>query len=529
MKIKIVNTGLVIESEKGNLLDILIENQIFVNNPCNGRGTCGKCKVKIESAQEIKIDNADLRLLKDHELREGIRLACTHEVDSDITVTTLEEEKGVEVLTSGYIPDFSIDKSEGYGIAVDIGTTTIALGLYNLKNGKQLGSSSMINPQKKFGLDVLTRITYEIEKGKDGIEEIQKVTVKGINHLIDNVLNECNIIKENVKSMVVSANCTMVHMLLGVDASSLGRYPFNPAFVDAQELQAKDIGLDLPKTILYCIPQVSAFVGGDIVSGVYVSELHMKKGNILFIDIGTNGEIVLAKNGKLYSCSCAAGPALEGMNISHGMRAADGAIENVEITEKEIKLEIIGDSMPIGLCGSGILAAVREAIKTGIITKSGVFIKPEKLDDGDYRRAYIRMNGAKRELVLLKEPEIVVTQRDIRQIQLAKGAILSGIVTLLRDTGLEENEIDEVYISGQFGSHLPAESIAQTGIIPVGLMHKIKYLGNSSISGAFMALMSKVVRTEMEALANNIEYMELATTKDYEEVFRDACMFPEIG
>ena len=231
-----------------------------------------------------------------------------------------------------------------------------------------------------------------------------------------------------------------------------------------------------------------------------------EKGNLLFIDIGTNGEIVLATEGRLLSCSCAAGPALEGANISCGMRAAEGAVEDIIITDEKTELKVIGDTKSVGICGSGILAAVRELLKNGFIKPSGVFIK--KSDSGKGSDKRLILQGTKRAFML--SDNITITQDDIRQVQLAKGAILSGFTALLKKAGLEMNQLDKVLVAGQFGAHLPAESLTGVGILPPDVKDRIVYVGNSSKTGAYMALMSQKERTEMEKLAQKMEYMELA-------------------
>jgi len=238
------------------------------------------------------------------------------------------------------------------------------------------------------------------------------------------------------------------------------------------------------------------------VAGAYVCELHKAEENILFIDIGTNGEIVLSKGGRLLSCSCAAGPALEGMNISSGMRAAEGAVEDVEITENGIDLKVIGEEDPIGICGSGILAAVKELLRTGIVKNNGAFIKKEQLEESDYRYKMIQLNGNKREFLLKSTPEqLLITQGDVRQVQLAKGALLSGFYALLKQAKIDMGELDKVMIAGQFGAHLPADSLVGTGILPKEVKDKLVYIGNSSKTGAYMALMSVKVKKEIEDLA----------------------------
>lgn len=214
------------------------------------------------------------------------------------------------------------------------------------------------------------------------------------------------------------------------------------------------------------------------------------------------------------------------MNISSGMRAAEGAVEDVEITEQGIRLSVIGNQEPAGLCGSGILAVVKELLRTGIVKKTGVFVKKEKLKETDYRYPMIRMDGTKREFILCEEPKIVVTQSDVRHVQLAKGAILSGVSALLGKAGIRMEELDKVMIAGQFGAHLPAESLIGTGILPQEAAGKLAYVGNSSKTGAYMALLSRRARREIEALAEKMEYMELAETGNYERIFAESMIFP---
>ncbi len=261
-------------------------------------------------------------------------------------------------------------------------------------------------------------------------------------------------------------------------------------------------------------------------AGAYVCELHKAEENILFIDIGTNGEIVLSKGGKLLSCSCAAGPALEGMNISSGMRAAEGAVEDVVITENGIDLKVIGEEDPIGICGSGILAAVKELLRTGIVKNNGAFIKKEQLEESDYRYKMIQLNGNKREFILKGTPEqLLITQGDVRQVQLAKGALLSGFYALLKQAKIDMGELDKVMIAGQFGAHLPADSLVGTGILPKEVKDKLVYVGNSSKTGAYMALMSVRVKKEIEDLAGEMEYMELGASEGYEKLFSQCLIF----
>ena len=578
----------------GSLLEILLAQNIFVDNPCNGKGVCGKCRVRIISGELNGPNETERKLLKEEELASGVRLSCLVKPEGDLVVELMQKERKHEVLTSGYVPEFSFDLDikkqvieihkptledqtpfedqikaqvgcelnfDGlrastfipgtttvvlhgndviqvepgdtsdvlYGVAIDIGTTTVVCTLIDMLTGKELANASMINAQKHFGLDVLTRITYELEHPEDGVEKLQRAIVDSINDMIADICHQAGIQKEDIYEISVGANCTMMHMLLGVDATPIGKAPYAPMFVRAKDIKAKEIGIQAAEGArLYCLPSVSAYIGADIVAGAYVCQLKEEEGNVLFIDIGTNGEIVLSNKGRLLCCSCAAGPALEGMNISSGMRAAEGAIEDVEITEEGIKLKVIGDEEPIGICGSGILAVVKELLRVGLVRKEGAFIKLKQLEESDYRYKMLQVNGIKREFIMTEKPEkLLITQGDVRQVQLAKGAILSGFLALLNKAGIKMEDLDKVMIAGQFGAHLPAESLVGTGILPEEVKDKLVYVGNSSKTGAYMALMSAKVKREMEELAGYMDYMELGATKGYERLFSDCLIFPD--
>ena len=401
-------------------------------------------------------------------------------------------------------------KNKRYGIALDIGTTTLAMDLVDLKTGEEVESVSGLNAQRKFGQDVLTRITYEYRAGEKAMENLQKLLVDSINELLAGVCKQAGIREDDIEEIVVAANCVMTHTLLGQDARGMGRAPYQTAFLEAQSLPAKEIGIAAgDKTMLYCLPQVSAFLGGDIVAGVYERGLYPGKADAaLFIDIGTNGELVLATCGGLVACSCAVGPALEGMNITHGMVAKEGAIEEVVIRDGKVQLQVIGDSEPKGLCGSGVLSAVRELLKNGTLDVTGRLLTEEFL--------------------ICQEPKIAITQKDIRQIQLAKGAILAAIRTLLQHENISMEKIDRFYVAGQFGEHLSEHILIDTGILPREAEGRISYVGNTSKKGAKAALLSKEARKEMEGIAGEISYLELSNTEGYMQLFMESMNFPEM-
>lgn len=579
--------------ENKTLMDILLDEKIFVDNACNGKGVCGKCKIKLISGSLGELSETEKKLLSQDEIKDNIRLSCLVKSQEDIKIELLQKERKHRVLSSGYMPKFEgnpsihkklitlekstlknqrpleneilrqlnikkinwkllkeiepqyekitavfyddeliyIEKNDTrdkiYGVAIDIGTTTVVASLVDINSGEELCVESMINSQKQYGLDVLTRITYEVENEKDGIESLQKSIVNSINEMIENLCNKVNINRKNIYEITVSANCTMMHMLLGIDAKPIGKSPFAPIFTSSKNILAKDIGiLACDEARIYCLPSVSSYIGADIVAGAYVCELNKVAENVLFIDIGTNGEIVLANRGKLLSCSCAAGPALEGMNISCGMRAADGAIEDVIINEDKNIIKVIGKEKPIGICGSGILAIIKELLRTGIVRDNGAFIKLEKLEKDDYRLKKLQVNDKKREFILYDgDNKLLITQGDIRQVQLAKGAILSGFYALLKKANIEMKDLDKVMIAGQFGAHVSVDSLVGTGILPMEVREKIVYVGNSSKTGAYMALMSKKAKEDMELLSKNMEYMELGASEGYERLFSRCLKF----
>ncbi|MEN1762238.1 ASKHA domain-containing protein [Anoxynatronum sibiricum] len=577
-----------------NLLEILVANDIFVDNPCNGKGLCGKCKVKVLGENPTFISETEKKLLKKNEVDSGVRLSCLVIPREDIAIEIMQKETNHQVLTTGYVPTFDFQPAVHkmvfelkkptlenqmsfedsicnvfgakemdlrllqmhriaeetitgvfhgedligleagdttdfiYGVAIDIGTTTLVTALIDMKTGAEIATASMINPQKKFGLDVLTRITYEIDNPENSKEQLQHEIVKAINEMIGEMCHQCNIDRKNIYEVSIAANCTMMHFLLGVDATSIGTAPYSPVFVRAKMILAKEIGLEVAAGAkVYCLPAVSAYIGADVVAGAYVGQLQNVQENVLFIDIGTNGEMILSNHGELLSCSCAAGPALEGMNISAGTRAAEGAIEDVKITESGIELKVIGNQEPIGVCGSGILAAVKELIRTGLVRKNGAFIKKEMLDTSDYRYDMIQLDGKKREFVLKSSSEpLIITQEDVRQVQLAKGAILSGFYVLLQQANMRINQLDKVLIAGQFGAHLSADNLVGTGILPEEVSDKLVYLGNTSKTGAYMALMSVAVKKQIEELACRMEYIELGASEGYEKIFAQCLIFP---
>ena len=400
---------------------------------------------------------------------------------------------------------------------MDIGTTTVAVSLIDLATGDVRAEEGFVNPQKAFGLDVLSRIHYDMEH-TNGVLELRRVIVERLQKAAEEMVKRANVALDAIYEVVVGANATMLHALLGIPLKSLGTAPYSSVFTQPVTVLAKELGFALhDQTRLYCIPSVSTFIGGDIVSGVLASQLDRAEDTVLLVDIGTNGEIVLSQKGRMYSCSCAAGPALEGMNISCGMRAEPGAVEHVTLGDEGVQLKTISNLPPVGLCGSGLLEAISQVVEKGIVGKTGRIVAESAFVDTD--------EDGKRRVVLDRERSIYLTQSDIRQVQFCKGAILSGILTLMQRLGLKEWEIDRVIVAGQFGKHLNPESLTGAGLIPASLKERISYIGNSSMMGAHLCLLNQNERRRAEEVAKNIEYIELSVSPGYEKLFTKCLQF----
>ena len=417
-----------------------------------------------------------------------------------------------------------------YGLAVDVGTTTIVASLVDLKDGRELGARSLINPQTRQGLDVLSRISFCGERGAAGTAELQGAVTGALNDLALGLARDHRIDPRHIYLVTVAANTAMLHLLAGVSPVSLGAVPFAPVFTRCLNLPPASLGPGhLAGAGLVTLPSVSAYIGADIVAGAFVCDL-AGQDRTLFIDIGTNGEIILAAGGRLLACSCAAGPALEGMNIQYGMRAAAGAIEEVTLKWDpagcRTELSVIGGGEATGLCGSGLLAAIREFLRLDLIRRDGRMMTAEELPEGDPRRVLCRFWGEMPALGFTGS-DICLTQKDVRQVQLAKGAILSAFRTLLLKTGLEMADLNRVLVAGQFGSYLSPASLTGCGILPPEVIGRLEYVGNTSKVGAYLALTSLSARKCMEELAENIDFFELAIFPGFDRLFADSLRFPE--
>ena len=463
-------------------------------------------------------------LIKDTSLTDGERVANTLYSSHNKKITMidalaldqlprLEEKTGGKVRVSVRDQEIISIRQPGktpFGLAFDLGTTKIAGYLVNLETGKTLAAEGMANPQRTYGDDVISRISYALEKSRSVLRE---VAVKGLHELIGKLCSETDRIVE----ITVAGNTAMHHLLLELPVKQLGLAPYKPSTVDALAMKARDVGItSAPGAYAYFLPNVGGFIGGDHVAMILATGIHATDKTVLGLDIGTNTEIVLAHRGKLTSTSCASGPAFEGGHISHGMDATPGAIERLKIKSVDhVECKTIGNLPPRGLCGSGILDTVAELCRAGMISKQG------------------KLTGTEGTFVLIPGErtgtgtDITVTQKDIHEVQLAKAAIRTGIDLLLEEVGIDWKEIGKVIIAGGFGSSIDPDSGIAIGMLPPFNNQQFKVAGNAAGTGARRCLISRAERAKAEEVAKKITYLELMTNPQFHGRFARAMFFKD--
>jgi len=416
------------------------------------------------------------------------------------------------------------------GLAVDIGTTTIVAGLLDLENGKEHAVASAVNPQKKYGLDVLSRIEY-VQNDLNALKLLNTLIISCLNGLIVELCKKAGISPLQIYEITVAANTVMLHLFLGVNPRPLGRFPYRTVFRKGLTVGAKELGLEVsPFAQVYCMPSVSSFIGADIIAGIISTGLDRSVKKELFLDIGTNGEIVLNKDGKLLACSAAAGPALEGMNISCGMIAAEGAVEEVCLRDG-VDFRTIGALPPRGLCGSGLLTLMTELLDAGVILPSGRMTAREEYErshPGSFLTACIDHSKKEKSFWLVPPGAgsgLYINQADVRQVQLAKGAIVAGVKTLLSRSELREEDIERVFLAGAFGSYVHPRYLVRLGFFPDLWLDRICLAGNSSKAGAVMALLSGNIRRRAEEVNSKVDYFELSRSDNFERLFVESMSF----
>lgn len=465
-----------------NLLDVLKENGIYPDAPCGGNGTCGKCTLLVNGTQV---------------------LACRTVVDRDMTVVLPKSE--IRILQKSFCAEQGVDPlQEGPLLAFDIGTTSVVCVLLDGKTGRELAQSSMLNPQVAYGADVITRIQQAVH-GKLAL--LTQLIRHAMTDLIQTVCDDAGVSPQKVGVVSVVGNPAMQQLFLGICPENLYEIPFAPALTEAKTVSCKEILPICSAAQLLIVPDIAGFIGADTVGCLLATKLYEEDALTLLVDIGTNGEMVLGNRNGMLACATAAGPALEGANIQFGMRAAEGAIDHVWTEDGKILCSVIGDRAAKGICGSGLVDAVAVGLQLGLINKRGRILTDNH--------------------ILPLTEKIYLTQEDIRQVQLAKGAIYAGIALLAKQLGVEIEAIQKVQLAGAFGSFLNPENACRIGLLPEALLQKIEIVGNAALSGAKMLACNKKLLPFTRNLVERTGFLELASLPSFPRIFAKAMLFRE--
>ena len=482
-KVTLPELGRTIEAPAGRtLLEVLRAAGCAPEAPCGGKGVCGKCRVRVNGAE---------------------RLACQTVVDGPATVSLPELAKRERILTGG-CEQADAEPAEPVGagllLAFDIGTTTIA-GYLMDEAGTQIATGSRLNPQAPFGSDVITRIQLAL-KGEQ--EALTRCVREALADLTCELLNAVKREADALGTICVVGNPCMQQLFLGISPKNLAGVPFAPVLTQTEISRAGDVIALWGDAALLTVPDISGYVGADTVGCVLATQMDRSDEITLMVDIGTNGEMVMGSRARMVACSTAAGPALEGANIRFGMRAADGAIDHVTVENGEICCHVLGGGEARGICGSGLIDAVVALKELGLVNRRGRLQTQEQFE-GDLA---VRLSG-----------EVWLTQNDVRQMQLAKGAISAGIGLMARHLGIEVGQIDRLLLAGAFGSFIRVESACRIGLLPQELLEKAQAIGNAAGSGAKRAARSRKAFEHTQELAREIEFLELASLPDFQHEF----------
>ncbi len=501
-----------------------------VDSPCGGRGVCGRCAVRIDSHCPPPT-STDMDHLDSAALARGVRLACRHIPVENMHVSRITEDVGIweithqeiepDPLLGEYVPDgwLSPTAPGAFGIVLDVGTTTITASVVHLQTGAELKTAAMTNPQVSFGADVVSRLEAA-SRGQARL--LRRVLIEGAADLLDSLMSDLGLAGDQVAALTMVGNTAMHHMFLGMPVDSLGTAPYRPHDVCSHLVPAAQAGLQgVPDAVLFCPGLVWGFVGSDVTAGMLATSIDRRDGITLFVDMGTNTEIVAHHRGKLVACAAAAGPAFEGAHTSCGMRASPGAITRVQLTP-EPRIDCIGDIEPVGLTGSGALDLLAEGLRWGLIDPSGRIT-----GDPPQQVSSLLREDAEGELSVQVAPGIGLTQRDVRQLQMAKGAIAAGVRTVVAHLGAASREVDHVYLAGAFGSSMDPGNAARIGLFGDMAQASVVSVGNSAVRGGGLALLSSSAGDRLEEYRRRTQYLELAVLPGFQSAYIDALRFPE--
>ena len=485
-------------NERETLRDALFREG--VEFPCGGKGSCGGCRVRLLEGQVEPVE-VEREYFSKEEIEEGWRFACRIQTRQDLRIHL--EQWDAPILESH--GDAELVSTDGFGVAIDLGTTTIVAQLLDLSTGRVLGVAKSLNPQAIHGSDLMHRIDYA--RNDAGFNELMQSVRQRIGMLIKQLI-EANSIDTGVFArIVVVGNTAMHHLFCGLQVSSLVKAPFESDFTGLQKLTVDQLQWrDMGKPDVWSLPFIGGFVGGDILAGIVATKMHQKDQITLLVDIGTNGEIVLGNRERILCASTAAGPAFEGGGVKNGMYAATGAIDAVEIIQGQLSCHVIGGKSAKGICGSGLVDAVAACLNLGLIEPSG------------------RIASKQKEIALTRR--VTITQHDIRQLQLAKGAIAAGIQVLLDEYGIDNTAISLVSLAGAFGNYINVESAIRIGLLPLDAS-VIKPVGNTALQGAKMVLGYSDQQGECAEIMAIIEHKPLGESATFQQRFIEATQFPE--
>jgi uncharacterized 2Fe-2S/4Fe-4S cluster protein (DUF4445 family) len=476
-----------------------------VEFPCGGNGRCRGCKVRVVSG-EVPVDDVQRERLSEAEIAEGWRLACRIELDQDLTLelrqwdaTILSDEAG-----------FAFTPQSGLGIAIDLGTTTLVAQLLDLATGQVLAVKSALNAQARYGGDVMSRVQHAVSSG--GQVELQETIRAQIGSLIKQLFSASShglrvIDPRELSKIVLVGNTVMHHLYCGIDAAPMSRVPFEPIDAGLQSLDASTVGLSeiAPNARVRFLPCLGGFVGSDILAGILATGVAESDTLTCLLDLGTNGEIVLGNRNRILCASTAAGPAFEGARISMGMRASTGAIWRVEAEGENLRCEAIGGAAPRGICGSGLVDCVAACLDLGRIKPGGRLASPGPL---------------------VVAGDVALNQCDIRELQLAKGAIAAGIRILLKDWGAELDDVDRVFLAGAFGNYINRASARRIGLLPFDPVTVLP-AGNTALLGAKIALGAPDLDELCNAVLTRVRHIGLGADAEFQEIYVDEMAFPD--
>ena len=505
-----------------SLLETIRSSSHHLRATCAGRGTCGKCRVLVHNTTNAvllePISPPELEQLSSGELAKGIRLACLARFrqDGDVDIELGDDgiaipREELTVCCDAAIQRIARETARPLRVAIDIGTTTLAVCLIDTLTDAVVSVCTEANNQKSWGSDVVARI-QAVRDDAGSLAAMQKAIVRQLDRLIHEQLIRCGRKSDELDQVAVAGNTTMLHLLVGADPSGMACLPFSPVFLEARQIPIRDCGFNLPEACqLILLPGVSSFVGADIAAGVLCTELHQARDIELLLDIGTNGEMVLGNAQGMFATATAAGPAFEGAQITHGCPGVAGALDHAGEGAEGFWYSTINDAPLRGICGSGLLDLIAWLRRSGGIDETGYLELPDGQD------------------VFLPDPSlpIGIDQRDIRQLQLAKGAIAAGITVLCQRAGIDLDDISQVHLAGGFGSYLRPDSAVDIGLIPDVLRGKIKAVGNTSLKGALLAISRSDALEQCTRIAETVQWVDLASDSQFQTTFADCMLFPE--